>query len=71
MPGIPAAEPGWLPLQQQWRAMLHSLAGEFATGLAAVDPLKSACQQCELQLLCRVDAEVLADNLASAEDADE
>jgi hypothetical protein len=71
MPDIPAAEPGWLPLQQQWRAMLHSLAGQFATGVATVDPLKSACQQCELQLLCRVDAEVLADNLASAEDADE
>jgi ATP-dependent helicase/nuclease subunit B len=71
VPGVRPSKLPWPELQQRWRDMLHTLGRQFLTGVARVDPLQSACQQCEMQLLCRVDAEVLADSLVATENGDE
>ncbi len=46
----------WAGLKKGWRAELESLAGDFASGAARVDPKKSlaTCRLCDLQPLCRV-----------------
>ncbi len=65
-----AAEPGLLPalsrtrgpsapfpeLLAHWRKVIDGLAGEFAAGLAAVQPLAGACKECHLPGLCRIAA---------------
>ena len=68
---LKSAPGGWDELRRRWQAMLHGLAEQFVDGRAEVDPLEKACQHCGLQLLCRVDAEVLADRLAAADEADD
>jgi probable DNA repair protein len=56
----PGAEMGWRPLLLQWRGRLERLMREFLDGHAAVQPQPGACEYCHLQMLCRVDAQVLA-----------
>lgn len=61
LPGVktPAevgAQPGWAEQLACWRAELHRLAGEFASGHAAVDPKRrpETCRECDLQPFCRI-----------------
>jgi ATP-dependent helicase/nuclease subunit B len=57
---VPGGEIAWQPLLHQWRARLERLMHEFLDGYAAVQPQPGACEYCHLQMLCRVDAQVLA-----------
>ncbi|MFI4869414.1 MAG: PD-(D/E)XK nuclease family protein [Steroidobacterales bacterium] len=57
---VPGGESAWPPLLQQWREQLQRLVREFLDGEAAVQPQRGACEYCHLQMLCRVDAQVLA-----------
>jgi len=57
---VPGGEPAWPPLLQRWRQQLQRLVREFLDGDAAVQPQPGACEYCHLQMLCRVDAQVLA-----------
>jgi probable DNA repair protein len=56
--------PGWPEL---WQKNLDALGGEFAAGIAAVDPKRGlkTCKYCDLQSLCRVH-----ERLAAIEDED-
>jgi ATP-dependent helicase/nuclease subunit B len=58
----------WPLLLQQWRERLERLLSEFLDGYAAVQPQPGACEYCHLQMLCRVDAQVLAAAAAAAAD---
>jgi probable DNA repair protein len=53
-----AREPqaGWDEQRRLWRIVLEQLAGDFASGRAAVDPKSppQTCRDCGLQPLCRV-----------------
>ncbi len=47
--------PAWPELLQQWKLALGQLAEEFTAGVARVDPHDAkACEQCDLQSLCRI-----------------
>jgi ATP-dependent helicase/nuclease subunit B len=59
---------GWRLLQAQWSERLERLMREFLSGCAAVQPQPGACEYCHLQMLCRVDAQVLAAAAAAAAD---
>ena len=65
---LEGGEGAWPGLQQQWRARLERLVGEFLGGVAAVQPQPGACEYCHLQMLCRVDAQLLAAAAAAAAD---
>lgn len=45
----------WTAWRHHWRQALDQVALEVRQGLATVTPMKSACQHCELNALCRVD----------------
>ncbi|MGH8230918.1 MAG: PD-(D/E)XK nuclease family protein, partial [Steroidobacteraceae bacterium] len=61
----------WAELMRRWAAQLERLMAEYLSGYAAVQPLADACARCHLQLLCRIDAEVVAAaELALAEAAE-
>jgi ATP-dependent helicase/nuclease subunit B len=49
----------WPELLRHWRHVVERLAGDFAAGEAAVDPLPDACPHCTLAALCRVAADRL------------
>jgi probable DNA repair protein len=55
-PGEIGAQPSWAAQVAWWRAQLGELAGEFASGHAAVDPKQrpQTCRECDLQPLCRI-----------------
>jgi probable DNA repair protein len=40
--------------QEDWKSALERLAAEFREGVARVDPLRGACDFCELKALCRI-----------------
>jgi ATP-dependent helicase/nuclease subunit B len=65
---LPDGEIGWPLLLQQWRERLERLLCEFLDGYAAVQPQPGACEYCHLQMLCRVDAQMLAAAAAAAAD---
>jgi probable DNA repair protein len=65
---VPDGDAGWRLLQQQWLERLERLMREFLGGCAAVQPQPGACEYCHLQMLCRVDAQVLAAAAAAAAD---
>lgn len=44
----------WKTLLDHWKKSLEKLGDNFSKGSASVDPLKSACDYCELKPLCRV-----------------
>ncbi len=44
----------WTDLNRHWSEQLTGLAGEFASGLAVVQPQPGACQWCSLKPLCRI-----------------
>jgi len=70
-PGIdalPGGEAAWPALLQQWRERLEPLVREFLDGRAVVQPQPGACEYCHLQMLCRVDAQLLAAAAAAAAD---
>jgi probable DNA repair protein len=50
------AEPTWAAQVAFWRGELERLAGEFASGHAAVDPKRrpQTCRECDLHALCRI-----------------
>lgn len=54
--GVAAVD--WVTLSADWQRVIENLAAEFVHGEARVAPQPQACRQCELQLLCRVSAEV-------------
>jgi hypothetical protein len=59
----------WADVIDEWRAVAARLAGEFASGAAAVDPTDEACEQCALAALCRISEPALGDpELAEATD---
>ena len=67
---VPGGESTWPALLQRWREQLQRLVREFLDGDAAVQPLSGACEYCHLQMLCRVDAQILAAaEVAAAADA--
>jgi ATP-dependent helicase/nuclease subunit B len=67
---VPGGESAWPALLQRWREQLQRLVREFLDGDAAVQPLSGACEYCHLQMLCRVDAQILAAaEVAAAADA--
>ncbi len=49
-------EKDWAQQCEVWKASIESLAFEFASGVARVDPLEGAktCRHCSLKTLCRV-----------------
>jgi RecB family exonuclease len=49
-----AASAPWPELLAHWRRVIDALAGEFAAGVAAVQPLAGACRECHLPGLCRI-----------------
>ncbi len=53
-PRAPTA--AWPELLVHWRRVVERLAGDYALGAAAVDPLPGACLSCQLPSFCRVDA---------------
>jgi probable DNA repair protein len=55
-PADAGGAPDWTEQVAFWRAELERLAGEFASGHAAVDPKhrRETCRECDLQPLCRV-----------------
>ncbi|HEX2790953.1 MAG TPA: PD-(D/E)XK nuclease family protein [Steroidobacteraceae bacterium] len=63
---VPGGELAWTALLQQWRERLERLMREFLEGHAVVQPQLGACEYCHLQMLCRVDAQVLAAAAAAA-----
>jgi ATP-dependent helicase/nuclease subunit B len=65
---LPGGEAGWPALLEQWRERLERLVREFLDGRAAVQPQPGACEYCHLQMLCRVDAQLLAAAAAAAAD---
>jgi probable DNA repair protein len=64
---VPGGEPAWAGLLRLWRARLEHLVHEFLDGRAVVQPQPGACEYCHLQMLCRVDAQVLAAAAAATE----
>ncbi|MCH9770159.1 MAG: PD-(D/E)XK nuclease family protein [Gammaproteobacteria bacterium] len=46
----------WPSLLNGWRDAISALANEFMQGVASVTPHENACDYCDLQALCRVDA---------------
>ena len=64
---VPGGELAWPGLLHLWRARLEHLVREFLDGQAAVQPQPGACEYCHLQMLCRVDAQVLAAAAAAAD----
>ena len=48
--------PAWPDLVAAWRSDLERLAGQFASGVSAVDPKRypQTCQFCDLQPFCRI-----------------
>ena len=67
LPKAKAAE-SWGGLFEHWRRELESLGGEFAQGVARVDPKRGlkTCRHCDLHPLCRVH-----ERIAAMEDEDE
>ena len=67
LPKVKTAE-AWDPLKEGWRRELALLGGEFAQGVARVDPKRGlkTCRHCDLQPLCRVH-----ERIATMEDDDE
>jgi ATP-dependent helicase/nuclease subunit B len=63
---VPGGESAWPPLLRLWRGRLEHLVREFLDGHAPVQPQPGACEYCHLQMLCRVDAQVLAAAAAAA-----
>ncbi len=63
---VPGGELAWPPLLRLWHGRLEQLVREFLNGDAAVQPQPGACEFCHLQMLCRVDAQVLAAAAAAA-----
>jgi ATP-dependent helicase/nuclease subunit B len=63
---VPGGELAWPPLLRLWYGRLEQLVREFLDGDAAVQPQPGACEYCRLQMLCRVDAQVLAAAAAAA-----
>jgi len=51
-----AASAPWPELLLHWRQVIERLAGEFAAGVAHVQPLPGACRNCHLPGLCRIAA---------------
>jgi len=51
-----AASAPWTELLLHWRKVIERLAGEFAAGVASVQPLPGACRNCHLPGLCRIAA---------------
>jgi ATP-dependent helicase/nuclease subunit B len=52
---LPAPHREWEGLQAYWHSVVLKLADQFASGVANVDPLPTACRYCHLRALCRVD----------------
>ena len=46
--------PSWQVEREEAREKLRTIAEEFLSGRAAVDPQAKACEYCEVKLLCRV-----------------
>jgi hypothetical protein len=46
----------WAAIEDEWRRVLTALAEEFRGGAARVDPRPQACNRCDLQSLCRIQA---------------
>lgn len=59
LPGIET----WDDLLEHWRNVLNSLAQQYLSGAAYVQPLKNECNYCHLRSLCRVHE--LLENLES------
>lgn len=61
----------WHGLLSEWRSVTARLAGEFAAGLATVDPAPGACEHCALASLCRIDEPSLGDAEGAWSDRDD
>ncbi|MEQ8289822.1 MAG: PD-(D/E)XK nuclease family protein [Gammaproteobacteria bacterium] len=55
LPGVKPDETlTWPERMAAWRVQLQGLANDFRKGMATVDPLVTACRQCDLHTLCRI-----------------
>jgi ATP-dependent helicase/nuclease subunit B len=61
-------EVAWQLRVGEWLAVVERLAGDFAAGRAAVDPLPRACDYCHVASVCRVGDEIAVDE--GAEDGE-
>jgi probable DNA repair protein len=55
------SEDAWQLRVPEWRAVVERLAGDFAAGRAAVDPMPRACDYCHVASICRVGDDVVVD----------
>jgi len=51
---LPAPYVQWQGLLSFWKSVITRLANQFAAGDAYVDPLPTACRNCHLSTLCRI-----------------
>ena len=60
----------WAAWRNHWQMSLDIVAKEVRDGLAVVQPMKNACDYCDLKPLCRIDveSEALADEGAHAQE---
>jgi ATP-dependent helicase/nuclease subunit B len=54
--GAMEGEPSFAALIERWRTRIEAIASKFAAGDAAVAPTPTACQNCPLPGLCRIQA---------------
>ncbi len=61
----------WPAWRKHWQTSLDIVAREVRDGLAVVQPMKNACDYCDLKPLCRIDvaSEALADEGAHAQES--
>lgn len=67
LPGVES----WDDLLQHWQNVLNTLAQQYLSGAAYVDPLKNECMYCHLQSLCRVHELLEGEELESEEEGED
>lgn len=60
--------PDWSALVQHWRTTLTTLAEQFVSGYAAVDPLQAECRVCHLSTLCRKHEQSLTEDESNGDE---
>jgi ATP-dependent helicase/nuclease subunit B len=58
----------WASLMDEWRRTTERLARDFVAGVARVDPAASACDNCPLDGLCRIEPQALAEHREAADE---
>ncbi len=48
----------WQQQLKDWERVLLKLARDYRTGVAAIDPVRTACRYCDLHALCRINERI-------------